>query len=198
MGKRLQTLKHEIGNVPNMITLGRLALIPPTLALLDQRDPHANFYACLFFLLASVLDIVDGWLARRQNLVTFFGKFVDPLADKVMVISVLVYFVAEGRLGPLLVVILASREFYISGIRMLALKDRIEIVAGAGGKMKTGLQLVGIALMLLHHTYRDPIWGLPFDNHAMGLVLLWGSAAVAVGSALDYTVKYLRQLERLA
>jgi CDP-diacylglycerol--glycerol-3-phosphate 3-phosphatidyltransferase len=179
-----------------MITIGRLFLIPPTVVLLGYGDPEANLYACLVFLLASFLDVVDGWLARRQNLVTFFGKFVDPLADKVMVMSVLVFLVAYGRLGPTVVVLLVFREFYISGIRMLALKDSIEIVAGAGGKFKTGLQLIGIALMLIHFTYRDPIWGLPYNTHAIGLTLLWLSVIFSLTSAISYTVKYLRGLER--
>lgn len=197
MGRRLDNLKREIGNLPNMITLGRLCLIPPTLWLLDMRDPFANFYACLLFLLASVLDLLDGWLARRRNLITFFGKFVDPLADKIMVMSLLVYFTAEGRVGPAIVVILIAREFYISGIRMLALRDRIEIVAGAGGKAKTSMQLIGIALMLLHYAYRDPVFGYTMRCHEMGLVLLWGSVVLSVTSALSYTVRYLQALERL-
>jgi CDP-diacylglycerol--glycerol-3-phosphate 3-phosphatidyltransferase len=182
--------------LPNMITIGRLFLIPPTVMLLGDGDPFMNLYACLVFLLASLLDVVDGWLARRQNLVTFFGKFVDPLADKVMVMSVLVFLVAYGRLGPTIVVLIVFREFYISGIRMLALRDRIEIVAGAGGKFKTGLQLIGIALMLIQFTYRDPLWGLSYDTQAIGLTLLWISVVFSLTSAIAYTSKYLRGLDR--
>jgi phosphatidylglycerophosphate synthase len=103
-----------------MITIGRLFLIPPVLLWMDIADPSLCVMSSLVFMLAAVLDIIDGWLARRAGLVTVFGKFVDPLADKVMVAAVLVYLAADGRMPPWLVAILLTREFYINGLRSLA------------------------------------------------------------------------------
>ena len=95
---RLEAFKREVLNLPNLITIGRLFLIPPVLVLIDPTDPVRNFMAALLFAAASGLDILDGYLARRQNLVTVFGKFMDPLADKLMAMSVMVWPVSYTHL----------------------------------------------------------------------------------------------------
>src|SRR5690606_19957138 len=147
---------------------GRLCLIPPVLMWIDQRAPLKSVGAMALFLLASLLDVVDGWLARRRGLVTFFGKFVDPLADKIMAMALMVYFVAEGRLAPWLVVVLLGREFYMSGLRTMALGENIEIVADAGGKATTSLQLIGISFILVYFAYPAPFGGW-IDFYRVGL-----------------------------
>ena len=130
---RYEAFKREIVNLPNLITIGRLFLIPPVLVLIDPTDPIRNFLAALLFAAASGLDIVDGFLARRQGLVTVFGKFVDPLADKLMAMSVMIYLVFAGLLPPWLVVLMLSRDFYISGLRSVAASMGTVIAAGEGG-----------------------------------------------------------------
>lgn len=191
--RRLERLKAEIGNLPNMITIGRLLLIPPVLWLVDQNDPFSSFAAMLLFLLASLLDIVDGWLARRRGLVTFFGKFVDPLADKIMAMSLMVYLVAEGRLAAWLVVALLGREFYMSGLRTLALGEGVEIVAGAGGKAKTSIQLIGLCFVLVYYTYPSPMGGW-IDFYKVGLIFVYTSLGISLWSAFDYTRGFIREL----
>ena len=193
MGKKLARLKREIGNLPNMITLGPVALIPPVCWLVDINDPMSSYLAMLLFCFASALDVVDGWLARSRGLVTFFGKFVDPLADKVMVMSLLVVLTAEGRVPAWVVVVLLGREFYMSALRTLAIGEKIEIVADAGGKMKTALQLIGICFVLVYYRYR--LWfDIDVDYHRVGLVMLYGSVGVSVWSAWNYTSKFVREL----
>jgi CDP-diacylglycerol--glycerol-3-phosphate 3-phosphatidyltransferase len=192
----MDAFRREVLNLPNMITIGRVLLIPPVLLLIDQRDPVRNLWAMCLFLFASLLDIVDGWLARRQGLVTFFGKFMDPLADKIMAMALLVYLVAEGRLEPWVVAVLLGREFYISGIRTLAIAEGIEIVAGAGGKAKTAFQMIGISLILLYFSYRAPVWGGTVDYYRLGLVFVYLSLVASVWSAITYTIGFVRELSR--
>lgn len=191
---RLDGFKREVLNLPNLITIGRLLLIPPVLLLIDQRSPVKSFLAMCLFLLAGLLDIVDGWLARRQGLVSFFGKFMDPLADKIMVMALLVYLAAEGRLEPWVVIVLLGREFYISGLRTLALGENIEIVAGAGGKAKTSFQLIGISLILVYFSYRLPFTTIWVDYYSTGLVLVYASVVLSVWSAVTYTTGFIREL----
>ncbi|MEE9384829.1 MAG: CDP-diacylglycerol--glycerol-3-phosphate 3-phosphatidyltransferase [Nannocystaceae bacterium] len=195
MVNRLDALKREVVNLPNMITMGRVLMIPPVCLLIDQRDPWMNFWAFLLFLAASTLDLVDGWLARRRNLVTFFGKFMDPLADKMLVMALLVYLCTEGRIAPWVVVALLGREFYMSGLRTLALGEGVEIVADAGGKAKTVFQMVGVSLILLHDSYRGP-FGYTVNYHAVGVVLLDVSLFLSLLSAYAYTRGFMRELSR--
>lgn len=193
MSTRIDRLRREIGNLPNMITIGRLLLVPPVLMLADVHNPVHGFCAMLLFLLASLLDVVDGWLARRQNLVTFFGKFVDPLADKIMVMALLVHLTADGRLPSWLCVLLLSREFYMSALRTLALGEGVEIVANSGGKAKTGFQLVGISFVLVFYSYQMPFGGA-LDFYQVGMVCMYASLAVSVWSAIRYTQGFITAL----
>jgi CDP-diacylglycerol--glycerol-3-phosphate 3-phosphatidyltransferase len=186
-------------NLPNAITLGRVLLVPPVLALWSVDDWRMHVAAAALFALASALDAVDGWLARRWELVTFFGKFVDPLADKVMVMAVLVYLVAASQMPAWIVVVLLTREFYVSGLRMLALGDGVEISADLGGKAKTFVQLAGLTACLVHHPQLLPALGLasaPLDAAQLGLGLVALSMVLSVVSAVAYTVAFARAPKR--
>ena len=188
--RRFERLKREIWNLPNMITIGRLFLIPPVLLLVDKTDPVKCVWASLIFVVASLLDAVDGWLARRAGLVTVFGKFVDPLADKIMVAALLVYLVADGRAPAWMVVLLLTREFYIAGLRSLASVEGVVIPASAGGKVKTIIQLVGISFLLLHFSYRLPGTTFSLDCHLVGLLLVGASLFASLISAISYTASF--------
>lgn len=188
--KRYDRFKREVMNVPNMITIGRVFLIPPVLLLIDKTDPFLCVYAMLIFMLASVLDLVDGWLARRSGLVTVFGKFVDPLADKIMVAALLIFLVADGRVPAWMVVLLLTRDFYISGLRSLASSAGVVIAAGASGKAKTVFQLVGICFLLVHYPYRMLGSDGTLDCHSVGIVTLGISLFMSVVSAIQYTVGF--------
>lgn len=182
-----ESLKREMLNLPNMITLGRLFLIPPVIWLIDPTDPVRNLYASLIFAAASLLDILDGYLARKQGLVTVFGKFVDPLADKLMAMSAMIYLVVVNLLPAWLVVAMLSRDLYINGIRQIAAERGIVIAAGEGGKMKTVFQLVGICCVLARYPYRLPFFDAPFDFHAVGMLFLYMALALSLLSAVTYT-----------
>ena len=192
---RLEALRREIWNLPNMITVGRLFLIPPCLLLMKAGDPVQSFLAMMLFLFAAFLDVLDGWLARRRGLVTFFGKFMDPLADKIMVTALLIEMVAVNRLPTWLVAILLARELYISGLRMMALREGVEIVAGAGGKAKTAFQMVGICFLIMHYPYEMPVGGV-VDFHAIGVSFIYVSLGMAYLSAVTYTLGFAREIER--
>lgn len=168
-------------------------MIPPILLLVDKTDPFKGFLAMALFLIAGGLDLLDGWLARLQGLETFFGKFADPLADKIMVMALLVYLTAEGRMPAWLVAILLGREFYISGLRTLAINEGVEIGAGAGGKAKTSFQVIGIACVLIYFPYRAP-WGGWVDFYDVGLLLLYVSAVLSIWSAVTYTQDFIAAL----
>ena len=188
-------LKREILNLPNMITIGRLFLIPPVIWLVDPVDPWRNFLACILFAAASGLDILDGWLARRQGLVTVFGKFVDPLADKLMAMSVMIYMVLVGLLPPWLVVLMLGRDLYINGIRQVAAERGVVIAAGEGGKLKTVFQLVGICCVLVRYRYRLPLIGQWFDFQFVGMFFLYIALVLSVASAAEYTMAFRRALQ---
>ncbi len=188
---RYDALKREILNLPNLITIGRLFLIPPVLVLIDPTDPIRNFFAALLFATASGLDILDGWLARRQNLVTVFGKFVDPLADKLMAMSVMLYLVHVGLLPPWLVVLMLGRDFYISGLRAVAASMGVIIAAGEGGKLKTVFQLIGICCVLTRYAYVWPLTGgETVSFKVIGMFFLYVSLLLSLGSAVQYTFAF--------
>lgn len=185
--KRYERFRREVLNLPNMITIGRLFLIPPVLWWMDTADPRLCVLSALMFMLAAGLDIIDGWLARRSGLVTVFGKFVDPLADKVMVAAVLVYLAALGRMPAWLVVVLLTREFYINGLRTLAISEGMVIAANAGGKAKTAFQMTGICFLLIHYRYRMPGFDEMIDFHRMGIIMVSLSMVLSLWSAAHYT-----------
>lgn len=188
--KPYERFRREVLNLPNMITIGRLFLIPPVLWMMERSDPLLCIYSGLTFMVAGVLDLIDGWLARRAGLVTVFGKFVDPLADKIMVAAVLVYLAVDERMPAWLVALLLTREFYINGLRTLASSEGVVIAANAGGKAKTAFQMVGICFLLVHYRYRLPGFEEMIDFHRMGLVMIGISVALSVLSAVVYTLGF--------
>jgi CDP-diacylglycerol--glycerol-3-phosphate 3-phosphatidyltransferase len=189
------SFKREILNLPNMITIGRLFLIPPVIWLIDPADPVRNLWACLLFAAASGLDILDGWLARRQGLVTVFGKFVDPLADKLMAMAVMIYMVVVALLPAWLVVLMLGRDLYINGIRQVAAERGVVIAAGEGGKLKTVFQLVGICCVLVKYRYKLPLFDRYFDYQFVGMFFLYIALALSIASAIDYTAAFRRGLK---
>jgi CDP-diacylglycerol--glycerol-3-phosphate 3-phosphatidyltransferase len=191
-----EAFTREILNLPNLITIGRVFLIPPVLWLIDPTDPVRNFFAAMLFAAASGLDILDGWLARRQGLVTVFGKFVDPLADKLMAMAVMVWLVAIHLMPAWLVVLMIGRDFYINGLRTVAADRGVVIAAGEGGKLKTVFQLVGICCVLARYSYRMPWTDEYVDFHRIGMIFLYVALALSLASAVTYTRGFREALKR--
>jgi CDP-diacylglycerol--glycerol-3-phosphate 3-phosphatidyltransferase len=184
--KKLRPLREEITDLPNLITLARIALIPLVLIWVDNYSPRLSALACLIFLLAALSDALDGYLARRLDLVTVVGKFLDPLADKLIVLSTLVMLVANGRAPAWRVIVLMARELAITGLRAIASQEGFVIAAGAGGKAKAALQMVGIMFLLVHFRYDVLLFDYTLDFREVGLVLLYFSLIMSVLSAVEY------------
>jgi CDP-diacylglycerol---glycerol-3-phosphate 3-phosphatidyltransferase len=180
-----------MANVPNLVTMGRVALIPFVLLFIDNFSPLRSFIASLLYLGAAAGDALDGYLARSRGEVSMLGKFLDPLADKLIVTAVLVYMVALSRVPAWVVVVIVGRDLTINGLRSIASAQGLVISASAGGKIKTGLQLVAIMMLLIY--FRYPVLGssIMIDYHRAGLIVLYVSMAVSLISAAQYLQHFL-------
>lgn len=194
----VRPLRAEITDLPNLITLARIAMIPLVLIWIDNYSPRLSALSCVIFLIAAVSDALDGYLARRMGLVTVVGKFLDPLADKLIVLSTLVMLVEKGRAPAWLVIALMARELAVTGLRAIASQRGYVISAGAGGKMKTAVQLVGIAFLLVHFKYDILFFEYELDFHQVGINLLYISLVLSVTSAFEYFRFFVRAADETA
>jgi len=201
---RANNLRAELTNLPNLVTIGRVVLVPFVLLLIDNYSPLRTFLASLMYLVAAAGDALDGYLARKRNQVSVLGKFLDPLADKLIVTAVLVTMVALHRAPAWVVVVLIGRDLAINGLRSIASAQGLVIAASDGGKIKTALQLVAIMMLLIHFTY--PILGaetllgqtVSVDYHRVGSIVLYLSVIVSLASGADYLHKFFRVAWRSA
>ncbi|MGN0480601.1 MAG: CDP-diacylglycerol--glycerol-3-phosphate 3-phosphatidyltransferase [Lachnospiraceae bacterium] len=170
-------------NVPNRLTIARTILIPFYLVFLmvDFGFKGSNFIAAAIFIVASFTDFLDGKLARKYGQVTNFGKFMDPLADKLLVCSALIAFIELGRLPAWIVIIIIAREFIISGFRLVASDAGIVIAASMWGKIKTTVQMIMIITLTLN-------FDVPFIN-VIEIILVYASLALTLISLADYLIK---------
>ena len=136
-------------NLPNKLTLMRIILTPIFMAVLYWGFPGADYAALAIFMIASLTDLLDGKIARKYNLVTDFGKFADPLADKILVTAAMLWFVEVGRMPAWALLVVLLREFAVSGLRMIASDKGRVIAAGWSGKVKTAATMVCVILMFL-------------------------------------------------
>ncbi|MCA9549216.1 MAG: CDP-diacylglycerol--glycerol-3-phosphate 3-phosphatidyltransferase [Myxococcales bacterium] len=187
--------------LPNLITYFRILCIPGVLFVMQSDSPRNAFIAAMLFAAASVTDFLDGYLARKMNLISFIGKFLDPLADKLLVTGTLVMLVHLGRANPWVVFIILSREIIITTLRTLAMGEGTVIAARDLGKQKTAFQMVGIWALLVHYPYPllDLIFDEPVNFHRVGTIFLYISVLFSVLSAADYFwgfVKGVQEKER--
>ena len=136
-------------NTANKLTMLRVIMIPVFLLALYLDFPFNKIVALVIFILASITDFIDGYIARHFNQITDFGKFMDPLADKLLVTSAMLWFVEEGQMAAWVLLIVIAREFAVSGLRMVAAPKGVVIAAAWSGKIKTASTMVCICLMLL-------------------------------------------------
>ncbi|MCM1184036.1 MAG: CDP-diacylglycerol--glycerol-3-phosphate 3-phosphatidyltransferase [Roseburia sp.] len=180
-------------NLPNKLTVFRVILIVPFVLLLLGGHAQWGWFQALFggiagytdyialaiFIIASLTDLLDGKIARKYNLVTNFGKFMDPLADKLLVCAALVCLVEMGRIAAWIVIIIISREFIISGLRLVAADNKIVIAASYWGKFKTAFQMLMVCLMIA-------------DIGAIALltqIIMWIAVVLTIVSLVDYLIK---------
>ena len=190
MGK----LASQFTNAPNLVTMGRVLLIPGVLVLIDNFSPLRSLAAAMLYLVSAAGDALDGYLARSRGQVSVLGKFLDPLADKLIVNGILVFMVGLGRVPAWIVVVMIARDLAVNGLRSVASAEGLVIAASEGGKVKTALQLVAIMMLLIH--FRYPVLGLDgsIDYHAAGMVVLYISLAMSILSGLDYMLKFVAVL----
>lgn len=178
-------------NLPNKLTIFRVILIVPFVLLLLGNHAGLSFLApiagiadyisCAIFIIASLTDLLDGKIARKYNLVTNFGKFMDPLADKLLVCAAMICLVDMGRLSAWIVIIIISREFIISGFRLIASDNGVVIAASYWGKFKTTFQMIMIILLILN-----------LQNLVMQIittVIVYIALILTVVSLVDYLIK---------
>lgn len=175
---------------PNMLTLMRILFVPVVVGLMFLRQPRWDIAAMIAFAVASVTDYFDGYLARARKQVTVYGKLMDPLADKFLVVSALIMLEHIGRIHPVIVILAICRELAITGLRAVASAEGVVIPASGGGKWKTATQMIAIPLIMLDAGNGDAILGLPLGS--VGLVLLYVSLALSLWSAKDYVVDFFR------
>ena len=139
-------------NLPNKLTVVRMVLVPFFVAalLLSKTNDSLKWAALVLFIIASLTDFADGYIARKYNLITNFGKFMDPLADKILTISGMICLIELGRIPSWIVVIIVAREFIISGFRLVAAENGVVIAANYWGKFKTTFQMIMIILMIMN------------------------------------------------
>ena len=188
-------------NLPNKLTIFRMILIVPFVllllggfhqwgwftAVLGGVLEYVDYIALAVFIIASLTDLIDGKIARKYNLVTNFGKFMDPLADKLLVCAAMICLVEMGRIPAWVVIVIISREFIISGFRLVASDKGVVIAANYWGKFKTTFQMLMICLMIVDNAY-FPLAGYAAWDVIVA-VIMWIALALTVISLLDYVYK---------
>lgn len=190
----------EIDNLPNRLTLLRMLMIPVVvLALYFVQYPQQGtgtiptwvlgHLAAWVFVAASVTDWLDGWIARRRNIVTVFGSFLDPIADKFLVVSALIMLAAMHRVHPVVVIVLVVREMYMTSLRLLAMHEGFTIPVSRSGKWKTGFQMVSIPMLMVGYRWLNIPW------QEMGTLFIWIAGLLSLGSAISYSFDMIRLLK---
>ena len=190
---------QTLNTLPNRLTLLRILLVPITLGALtlEQMDfsrsnftyPLFGYVAAAIFTIAAITDFFDGFIARRNNSISSFGSFLDPIADKFLVISSLIVLQSMDRINVFITVILVLREFYITSLRLLASERGLNLPVGSLGKWKTGCQMVAIPLLMAHDHIGD------FSMPVFGTLLIYISTLLSLHSAFRYSLKIIEKVK---
>jgi CDP-diacylglycerol--glycerol-3-phosphate 3-phosphatidyltransferase len=180
------TATKRMERVPNILTICRILAAPVLVVLLSFPSPLTRAVAALLFILASVTDYFDGYLARRYNVISSVGKLLDPMADKLLVMTALIMVVScpQGSVPAWMVVIILGREIMITSLRGVASAQGVVIEAEELGKYKTILQIFAITGLFMHYPY---FW---IDFHLGGMYFLWASLVLSLWSGMDYFRKF--------
>jgi CDP-diacylglycerol--glycerol-3-phosphate 3-phosphatidyltransferase len=192
-------------NLPNSITLSRIASVPLLIWALSPKFPvhgthgEQEIFASAIFILASITDGVDGYLARRRGQITTLGMLLDPLADKLMVTAAFILLVAFNPrvVPPWIAVLVIGREFLVSGLRSIAASEGFTIEASEIGKLKTVIQIVSVVAAILDHRWYEWDFGGPFviGVHLIAVTAIYWMAAVSIISAVDYFVGFWKKID---
>jgi CDP-diacylglycerol--glycerol-3-phosphate 3-phosphatidyltransferase len=189
----------EIDNLPNRLTIFRMAMIPLVVGALyldaspsDWVIPYQKYLghiACWIFVVASITDFLDGYIARKRNIVTVFGSFLDPIADKFLVVSSIIMLQGIDRIHPITVIILVLREMYMTSLRLLALTEDVDVPVSWMGKWKTGTQMVALPMLMI---WEEFLW---MNMSLIGTILLYISVLLSLWSALLYSLSMIGKLK---
>ena len=183
----IKTLKKDLLTIPNLLTAIRIAFVPFVLWMVFVDTITSKIVAFLLFAIASITDFFDGYFARKYNSVSISGKMLDPLADKFIVILTLVLLSSMNKISVLPVILILAREFYIFGIRSLAIENKLVIPAGMGGKIKTMLQMFSLGFFIVSPDVFKFVTNINFNTLLVGKILLWVSVFFSYESAFTYT-----------
>lgn len=183
-----KTDRSQLICLPNGMTAIRVASIPIILFLLFQTGTKFQILSALIFLLVAFTDMVDGYLARRKKRVTVLGKFFDPLADKLLIVTALIALISTRDVPPWIVIVIVGREIAVTGLRGMAISEGVVISSSLIGKYKTAFEMASIFFLIL----KGPLFSIDF--HLIGMVLLWVALILAVASGVDYFRKFLSRV----
>ena len=178
--------KGAILNFPNRITLLRIAIIPALFFLLLAPGQNGSLAIAILFIVAALTDLLDGYLARKYEIVTVMGKFLDPIADKLIVNTAMILMIPIGRIPAWIVAIIIIRDFAVDGIRTIASSEGFVIDASNIGKQKTLCQIFAVSALMIHYPF------LGVDAHVIGTVVLYLALVLSVYSGLDYFLNFYR------
>lgn len=173
-----------VRNLPNLLSVFRILTVPLIVVCLFWPSPLASFFAALIFSIASITDLLDGYIARYQKSETAIGKLLDPLADKLLINSALIMLIPLGRVPAWMVVLIVAREVAVTGLRGIASIEGLVIAASSWGKAKTIFQTFALIGLLLHYEY------FRIDFHLLGMILMWIALAITLWSGFDYFYKF--------
>lgn len=177
-------------NLPNVLTFGRILLIPVFIMLLIDPTPDRALSAAVVFVVAAVTDLLDGYVARKTGQITKLGRLLDPIADKLLVLSALILLVQVDRVSALIAILIIAREVAVTGIRAIAASEGLIMSAETTGKYKMALQVIAIVLLILEGTIVEAIGNL----HLAGIVTLYLSLVLGYVSGAQYVWSFWRQV----
>jgi len=177
---------REIFNLPNTISLVRIGVIPILFLLLLSPGPLMSLVIAIFFIIAALTDLLDGYVARRYRITTTMGKFLDPIADKLIVNTAMIMLIPIGRIPTWIVAVIIIRDFIVDGIRNIASSEGLVIAASPLGKRKTLCQIFAVSALMIHYPF------LGADAHAVGMVILLVALVLTILSGTDYFIKFYR------
>ena len=182
------TEKGAFLNFPNIITLLRVTVIPVLFFLLLSPGRNGSLIIAGLFILAALTDLLDGYLARKYEIVTVMGKFLDPIADKLIVNTAMILMIPIGRISAWIVAIIIIRDFVVDGIRAISQSEGYVIQASRLGKRKTLCQIFAVSALMIHYPF------LGADAHVVGTVILYIALVLSVTSGVDYLIKFYENI----
>lgn len=177
-------------NIPNLLTVTRILLIPVFVMVFAEPTPDRSLVAAIIFVIAAVTDLLDGYLARKTGQITKLGRLLDPIADKLLVVSALILLVQVDRVTALVAILIIAREVAVTGIRAIAASEGMILSAEVTGKYKMALQVVAIVLLILEGTIFSELGNL----HLAGTVTLYLSLLLGYISGARYVISFWRQV----